>query len=380
MKYINNLSFPHFKRDLRFGVIYVVTSLISRDNNMDNSFVRGVSPRMLQWLESLTGYKIEIIKSHEVQRTTLIARRINVGNIGKDAIVEMPLYFESSHDILKFAHSVTDVLSTDEGDKTLECEPEIGVTNDVTIDTDSGMPDQSLVQETAPKQKRSWFRRIRQKMESGMSFYEDKKATSFEMESSMPLEVDNEENELLSIEEQQAKALQAIQAQILEFVRIYQADPSELLQTLFEGKFVITNPPEPSPLVVNNDLKIVLPNYNEVEVKMPAMCRTIYILFLLHPEGIALRNIADYRNELENIYSMVKPGRDEELAKAAIDNLLDPMSNTLNEYISKIKRCFKAHVINDELASNYLITGKRGELYKVNLDPELITLPRAVKL
>ena len=47
--------------------------------------------------------------------------------------------------------------------------------------------------------------------------------------------------------------------------------------------------------MVNNDLKIVLPNYNEVEVKMPAMCRTIYILFLKHPEGIALRDIAGHR-------------------------------------------------------------------------------------
>ncbi|MBR6489835.1 MAG: hypothetical protein IKT03_04790, partial [Muribaculaceae bacterium] len=60
------------------------------------------------------------------------------------------------------------------------------------------------------------------------------------------------------------------------------------------------------------------------------------------------------------------------------------MSNTLNEYISKIKRCFKAHVINDELASNYLITGKRGESYKINLNPELkglnVTIPYKEKV
>ena len=130
--------------------------------------------------------------------------------------------------------------------------------------------------------------------------------------------------------------------------------------------------------MVNNDLKIVLPNYNEVEVKMPAMCRTIYILFLKHPEGIALRDIAGHRANLESIYSVVKPGRSEEKAKESIDNLLDPMSNTLNEYISKINRCFKSCILNDKLADHYCITGKRGETYRIDLAPELITLPKAV--
>ena len=126
-------------------------------------------------------------------------------------------------------------------------------------------------------------------------------------------------------------------------------------------------------------MKIVLPHYNEVEVKMPAMLRSIYILFLKHPEGIALRDIADYRADLENIYAVVMPGRNEEKAQATINNLVDPTSNTLNEYLSKIKRCFKSCIIDDELADKYCITGKRGEPYRINLNPALITLPRAVK-
>ena len=82
--------------------------------------------------------------------------------------------------------------------------------------------------------------------------------------------------------------------------------------------------------------------------------------------------------ELEDIYSIVMPGRDEEKAREAIDNLLDPLSNTLNEYISKIKRCFKLCIIDEELASNYIISGKRGESYRIALDPSLIILPHAV--
>lgn len=170
----------------------------------------------------------------------------------------------------------------------------------------------------------------------------------------------------------------AIQAQILDFVTKYHADPSQLINTLLKGKIVVGQNNHLSPLVVNNDLKIVLPYYNEVEVKMPAMCRAIYILFLMHHEGIALRDVVDHRAELEDIYSMVMPGRSEEKAREAIDNLVDPMSNTLNEYISKIKRCFKLCILDEELAASYIITGKRGEPYRIALTPELITLPRAV--
>ena len=114
-----------------------------------------------------------------------------------------------------------------------------------------------------------------------------------------------EEEELLTIEKQKQDALKAIQAQILDFVTTYHTDPAHLIEVLIQGKFVINKDSRLSPLVVNNDMKIVLPNYNEVEVEMPAMCRAIYILFLKHPEGIALRNIGDHRAELENIYSIV---------------------------------------------------------------------------
>ena len=192
------------------------------------------------------------------------------------------------------------------------------------------------------------------------------------------VELEEEEQELLTIEKEREQALNDIQAQILQYVTTYQADPKELIEILLKGKIVIGQNNGLSPLVVNNDLKIVLSYYNEVEVKMPAMCRAIYILFLKHPEGIALKDIADYRAELEDIYSIVMPGRNEERAKEAIDNLVDPMSNTLNEYISKIKRCFKLCIIDKNLVNQYCITGKRGEPYRIALDQSLITLPRAV--
>lgn len=374
MDYIRR--FPEIKRNLKYGVIYILTRF--RDSEY--------SLKLFKLLKALTGYHIEVIESPKVKGTTLMVRRINVGNSGKDAVLKMSLNDVSLYDIQRFADSATDVLSAEVGDKVLECEPPLNKSilalpyEGEKLCSAPAEPKREIVAEKAPDR----YQLIedassKKKLRLGWPKLKKNKDKSIDSSTLVKEEIIKEDFELLRIERQQQEALLAIQAQILDYVTTYHADPSELIQTLFQGKFVISNTQKISPLLVNNDLKIVLPHYNEVEVKMPAMCRTIYILFLLHPEGIALRNISDYRNDLENIYSMVMPGRDEELAQAAINNLLDPMSNTLNEYISKIKRCFKAHVINDSLASHYLISGKRGEPYKIALAPELITLPQAVK-
>lgn len=384
-------KFRKINRELRYGVIYVVTSLgssFSRVSDSDSNIVPdSLSPRLIEWLGRLTGFDVEVVEVPGAEETKLVARRINVGNAGKDAVVEMPLHYSSFSDVMRFAQSATDVLSTDEGDQMLEQEG--------YLDSSMGLDDycnkftelsRYLPPELNEPVQKAILKQCASKESRSLSFKKKtKRAKRHDIEflpsSSDPLsraDVElEEEQELLTIEQEREQALNDIQAQILEYVTTYQADPKELIEILLKGKIVIGNN-RLSPLVVNNDLKIVLPYYNEVEVKMPAMCRAIYILFLKHPKGIALRDIGDYRTELDDIYSMVMPGKKEALAKAAIDNLLDPMSNTLNEYISKIKRCFKLCIIDDQLASNYIITGKRGEPYRITLAPSLITLPRAV--
>ena len=375
-------NFKRINRELRYGVIYVVTSL-GRYSNGDEIITRQLPTRLMEWLGRLTGFEVEVVESPEARGTTLVARRINVGNAGSDAVVEMPLINNSFSDVRRFVNSATDVLSTDHGDQMLSPEVIIESCPDASVSIDL----ESLSRErmTEVKNNRSWLNKFqyREKKDEAHAAIPAEECVFDEcgdsvIEPSVPTEIDLEEEELLTIEQQQEAALKAIQAQILDYVTKYQADPSQLIHTLLDGKIVIGNDNRLSPLVVNQDMKIVLPYYNEVEVKMPAMCRAIYILFLKHPEGIALRNIADHRADLENIYSIVMPGRSEEKAREAIDNLIDPMSNTLNEYISKIKRCFKTCIIDEKLADNYCITGKRGEPYRVILDSSFVILPRAV--
>ncbi|MBQ6278427.1 MAG: hypothetical protein IJK68_01790 [Muribaculaceae bacterium] len=418
-------SFSRINKELRYGVIYVVTSF-ERVCDDESNYIRRLPTKLMEWLGRLTGFQVEVVEMPEARGTTLVARRINVGNRGKDAVVQMPLTSDSLRDVQQFVKSATDVLSTDKGDKVLTPISNLPMTGSLYnehLDLDDYCSEQSVKEDSEKddaqvSKERSLISRlkflIRKNSVNEENYTEVKKvidkdtihedvindksvfirdtyldyfdegadtsqleSLAEKVEKETKEEYEDEEKEILDIEKNKEAALQAIQAQILDYVTKYQADPSQLLQTLLEGKFIIGN--QLSPLVINNDMKIVLPHYNEVEVKMPAMLRSIYILFLKHPEGIALRDIADYRADLENIYAVVMPGRNEEKAQATINNLVDPTSNTLNEYLSKIKRCFKSCIIDDELADKYCITGKRGEPYRINLNPALITLPRAVK-
>jgi hypothetical protein len=148
---------------------------------------------------------------------------------------------------------------------------------------------------------------------------------------------------------------------------------------LLRGKVVVG---QPGRVLVNGDLKIVLPEYDEMEIQMPAMCRTLYILFLKQRKqgngGIVLKNMDQYHDEIIDIYSMVKPGANEYRVKQSVDNLCDPFGESLNQMISRINRCIKNVITDKELAKQYTITGSKGEEYGIALDPGFLELPRAI--
>jgi hypothetical protein len=115
---------------------------------------------------------------------------------------------------------------------------------------------------------------------------------------------------------------------------------------------------------------------------MPAMCRTLYILFMKHrklgSEGIVLKYIDTYRDELIDLYSLVKPGASDERVKRTVDNMCSPYSESLHQTISRINRCIRNVITDKQLAQDYCIMGERGQQYGIELAPDLIELPRAV--
>ena len=186
--------------------------------------------------------------------------------------------------------------------------------------------------------------------------------------------------EFRRIESEYERDVKDLRARIVAFIAKYHQDPEQVMATMLQGKVLLGS--TTGHLLVNGDMKIVLPEYDELEIEMPAMCRTLYILFMKQrlqgDGGIVLKDIDKHRDELINIYSMVKPGANEARVVRTVDNLCDPFSDSLNQNISRINRCIRNVITDKNLAQQYIITGNRGEQYGIALDPEWMQLPRAV--
>lgn len=193
------------------------------------------------------------------------------------------------------------------------------------------------------------------------------------------LEVE-EIRETREIESEYERDVRDLRARIVAFIAKYHQDPEQVMSVMLEGKVLLG--PTPGRLLVNVDMKIVLPDYDEMEIKMPAMSRTLYILFMKHRlmglDGFELKNIDQYRDEMVNIYSLVKPGADDDRVRRTVDNLCDPFSNSLNEAISRANGFIRKCIVDKNLQKQYLISGARGGKYSIGLSPEMIALPNAV--
>lgn len=117
--------------------------------------------------------------------------------------------------------------------------------------------------------------------------------------------------------------------------------------------------------------RIFLPDYNNVEIKMPPLSKAIYLLYLHHPEGIKFSYLPDYRKELLSMYEMISGRDNREDIRRSIDDVTDPTRNSINEKCSRIKQAF-LRVFDDSIARNYYITGERGEAKKILLPQDLI--------
>ena len=125
-----------------------------------------------------------------------------------------------------------------------------------------------------------------------------------------------------------------------------------------------------SRLTITKDGAVMLTDYNK-EVKMEPMTKAVYLLYLKHPEGIAFKALPDYRKELAEIYVKIKPfGLNDRVVKS-IEDVTNPLLNSINEKCSRAKAAFVA-AVDASLAAQYYITGKSGEQKKITLPRNLV--------
>lgn len=125
-----------------------------------------------------------------------------------------------------------------------------------------------------------------------------------------------------------------------------------------------------SRLTIAKDGTILLADYQK-EVKMEPIVKAVYLLFLKHPEGIAFKYLPDYRKELTDLYQKIKPFGLTEKAIRSIEDVTNPLLNSINEKCSRIRAAFLPEV-DSTLLEQYIVTGKGGEAKKIALPRDLV--------
>lgn len=128
---------------------------------------------------------------------------------------------------------------------------------------------------------------------------------------------------------------------------------------------ILSEPQQLSPLVVTSDYRILLPDY-KMEVKMKPLPKAVYFLFLTHPEGIRFKDLSDYRTELQHIYLRITHRTSDDKIRYSLDNLCNPMDNSINEKCARIREAFVS-LMDDSIARYYYISGNRGESKRIIL-------------
>jgi len=127
----------------------------------------------------------------------------------------------------------------------------------------------------------------------------------------------------------------------------------------------------PSKIVIRPGGRIFLPDYNNIEIRLPTLEKVVYLLFLRHPEGIFLSSMVDFREELIGIYrGIASRGRIED-----INRRITELTNRLNEQMSiKISRIKKAFIdtIGESLADYYIIKGANAEKRNIRLERAMV--------
>jgi hypothetical protein len=166
--------------------------------------------------------------------------------------------------------------------------------------------------------------------------------------------------------------------------RIIQRDiPSQKLQQIFDiidgirasmtfkSRVKIMN--KPSRIEIRGfSHKIFLLDIGNLELPLNPKQRTLFLFFLNHPEGVELKCLSDYREEITALYRRFTKYSNPRQIQEAIDLLLDTtVDNNINETITRLNNSIR-NTVSEHLAHYYCITGPRGGKKAIKLDREYV--------
>jgi hypothetical protein len=110
-----------------------------------------------------------------------------------------------------------------------------------------------------------------------------------------------------------------------------------------------------SKMEIDYQNKIQLP-YFKKEVELSHLTKSIYFLFLKHPEGINLKELHNFKKELLTIYTSVSNQLDHDKMAKSIDDVINLETKAIYTHLSRIKSAFYK-IMDNSFAKYYIISG-----------------------
>ena len=127
---------------------------------------------------------------------------------------------------------------------------------------------------------------------------------------------------------------------------------------------------ELSILKIDENFSIVLTDYN-LEIKLSHLTKSIYLLFLNHPEGILLSELENYKNELLVFYKNVSNRDDLDKMLVSIDDIVNTKTNAIYVHLSRIKSAI-TKLVHPNIAEYYSIDGGKSKPKRIKISKKLI--------
>lgn len=118
-----------------------------------------------------------------------------------------------------------------------------------------------------------------------------------------------------------------------------------------------------SKMEIDYQNKIQLP-YFKKEVELSHLTKSIYFLFLKHPEGINLKELGNYKKELLTIYNSVSNQLDYDKMAKSIDDVINLETKAIYTHLSRIKSAFYK-IMDASFVKYYIVSGSGVEDRKV---------------
>ena len=141
--------------------------------------------------------------------------------------------------------------------------------------------------------------------------------------------------------------------------------PPEMVREWLDSHVILSR------LTITSQNKIFLDDFENMEIEMGPLPKTIFLFYLKHPEGVDFFYLQDYSQELMEIYGHLTACDDPEKIKDRIRRLTDPFDNGINEKCSAIKKAF-TDKLDDSVARFYYVWGHQGCRKKILLDRSLV--------